>query len=190
MQPRRCQQDGVVAALLEFSQPGIDVAPDVLNLHVRAQVAHLSGAPQRAGADGCAFRQLRQGHAHEHVSRVGAFRDAVDSQARVELRRQVLQTVHRQVDGTCDQGLFNFLREDSFQAGFRADLGQSNIGDLIARSLDDLDSSGDVAVFEPFLDPVGLPKGELGAPGSYRDGLHFFRLKARLTNSTKCRPSG
>ena len=158
MQSCGSEQDRVVAAFVEFSQPGIDVAPDVFHLDVRAQVAHLSGAPQRTGSDGCAFRKFRQGHAYKSVSRVGALRDYIDGQTRVELRRQVLQTVHRQVDRASDQGFLDLLGEDALQPGFRAALGQSDIGDLVAGGFDDFDSSGDVAVFEPFLDPVGLPK--------------------------------
>ena len=81
--------------------------------------------------------QLRQRLADQRVARIFALRDRRQRQARRQLRRHILQAMHRQVDRPRQQRLFDFLGEQSLAA----DLRQRHVGDLVAGGLDDFDAA-------------------------------------------------
>ena len=137
LQARGGQHDGVVLAFVELAQAGIQVAAHGFDLQIGPQFAQLRRAPQRTGAHFRARRAGRQGGVPTRASR-GSSRSGMAAryQAGGQLRGQVLQAVHRQVDAALEQRFFNFLGEQALGA----DLRQRHVGDLVAGGFDDFDA--------------------------------------------------
>ena len=74
-----------------------------------------------------------------------------------QLRRQILQTVYRQIDTLVEQRFFNFLREQALAAHFV----QRGIRDAVARRTDHLNPGFHAARFQASFDMVGLPQSKL-----------------------------
>ena len=130
-QPGRSQYDGVVLPLVEFSQSGVQVAPQILDPQVRPQPQQLGFAAQTGGSDrrpGRQFRQTGIATADKGVMRVqtGGYRR--ENQPRRQFRRHVLEAVHGQIDIPGQHRCFQFLGEQSLAA----DLRQRHVENLIA----------------------------------------------------------
>ena len=108
------------------------------------------------------------------LARVRALGDGAQRQALVQIGGQILEAMNRQVDLAAQQRLFDLFRENAFQPGRRADLGQRHIRDLVARRLNDFDPCGDAARLQFALDPVGLPERKLRAAGADRERFHGY----------------
>src|SRR5579864_4361778 len=67
-----------------------------------------------------------------------------------------------EVDTPRGKGLFNFFSEHAFGA----DLGQGNVGDLVAGGMNNFNFDFVAARTEKRGDVVGLPESELGAAGA------------------------
>ena len=111
----------------------------------------------------------------KHVARINALGDRHQFEARRQLGGQVLQAVHGDVDATLGQRIFNLLGEHALGA----DLRQSDVGDLVAGGLDDLDFDFVSALAQQRRDVVGLPECELRSARTNSEPRHQ-RLRPRL----------
>ena len=167
------EQDRVVVACPQLCEAGIDVAAQVPDRDVGAQSPHLAGASRASRADDRSRlepRGTRGARGEEDVSRVLAFRHAGDGQAVGQRRRQVLVTVHRDIDAPREQRLLDLLDEDTLPAHGR----KRAILQSVPGGADDLDPRVPPRIQETFR----LPQGQAAPPAADHDGPH-----ARVTAS-------
>mmetsp|Transcript_15050 Transcript_15050/g.35640 ORF Transcript_15050/g.35640 Transcript_15050/m.35640 type:complete len:285 (-) Transcript_15050:548-1402(-) len=125
------QHDGVVAALIELAQPGIEVAAQRLDAQVRPQVQQLRHAAQAGAADDGALGKLGERRIvvrDEGVARVFALQHGGEHEALRQLHRHVLQRVHRELGAPFGQGGLELLDEQALAA----DLGERAVENLVA----------------------------------------------------------
>ena len=84
-----------------------------------------------------ALRAARPGAADHGVARIFALGNGRQHQARGQFGGQIFQAVDRQVGAAVEQRFFDFLGEKAFAA----DLGEGDVGDLVAGGLDDFDAA-------------------------------------------------
>src|ERR1700746_3756775 len=70
--------------------------------------------------------------------------------------------MHGEIDASGGQSLFDLLRKHAL----RADLGQGDVGDFVARGVDDFNFNLMSAGAQQRGDMVGLPESELGTAGA------------------------
>ena len=119
VQPGGRQDQGVQPQGLQLFQAGVHVAPQGDDLQVGPPVQELHPAPQAAGADAPARRDFRQAGVaggDEGVAIVFPGRHRPQHQPRGDLRRHVLEAVHRQINPARQQGLFDLLDEQALAA--------------------------------------------------------------------------
>ena len=136
-----------------------------MNLQIRTKRLQLSLPPQAAGANVRLLRQrfdARELHRTKNVARIFAGGDRGNFEIGGQLRWQIFQAVHREIDTVFDQRFFDFLGEHPLGADF----GQRNVGDFIAGGLDDLQFHGVALRAQQIGDVVGLPERELRAAGA------------------------
>ena len=141
---------------------------------VGADGEDLAAATEAAGADPGVLGKLGEGAAlgNEHIARVLAFGDGGEDEICVVHQRHgdrdVLEGVDGEVDFAVEQGLFEFLGEESFAAEFV----EGFFGDLVAGGFEDdqLDGEGGVGLFEFGGNKLGLGFGEQGASGAQAKG--------------------
>jgi len=121
------------------------------------------------------------------VAGIGARGNRGQGKARVKLRRQVFQRVHRKVDASVRERLLDLLDEDALAACKRRWRWQSvdAVGLLhaVARGANDLDLNGVAEGAELRGDVVGLPESKLRASRAYADRFNhvcFQRYRTRL----------
>jgi hypothetical protein len=153
------QHDGVILAFIELAQARVQIAAHRLDPEVGPHPAQLRRAPQRAGAQPGARRQVRQPPAYQGIARIFPRRNRGQHQARRQLRRQILQTVYGQVGAAVQQGFLDFLGEQAFCAY----LGERYVGNLVAGGFDNFDAGGVAQGGQLLLDPMRLPEGQLGS---------------------------
>jgi hypothetical protein len=85
--------------------------------------------------------------------------------------------MHGEIDEAGGEGFFDFFREYSFaKSALSADLGQRNIGDLVAGGMNNFNFDFMSARAEQRGDVVGLPESKLRAAGADAEpGCHFMR---------------
>ncbi len=131
VEPGAGQQGGLDHPIVQFAQPGVDIAAQRYYAQIGPAMQHQGGAAQTGGADQCAFGQFverARAVADQRVAWIAALEEAAQHQALGQARRHVLHAVHGQVDGPGQQRLFDFLGEQALAAG----LGQSAVLDAIA----------------------------------------------------------
>src|SRR5579884_3975149 len=104
-----------------------------------------------------------------------------------KLRRQIFETVHREIDSIIEHRLFNLFGEHSFCPYFS----ESDIGNLVACGLDDLDVNGVSLSAQLISNIVRLPQRQLrttgtdaqmshlGSCGEFQNGTSAFGLLCR-----------
>jgi hypothetical protein len=104
----------------------------------------------------------------QHVAGLFPPGDRTDAKSFGNIGGHVFHAVHCQVDASIQQGFFNLLDEQAFAANF----GQGDIQDFVSTGFDDGQFDGDVRMVgaDGIFDPVGLPQGQLAAPGADGDG--------------------
>ena len=163
-EPRLGQDDGVVIALVQLAEPGVDVSAKVAHFEVAAGVEQLGPAAEAAGpnhrADGKPLE--RPGPVRDqHVVDRGPLGHGRQAQTRHHVGRQVLQAVDGQVDAALEQLPLDFLREKA-AVGSRTDRVLPAIAG--GRDLDHLHL--DAQLPKPGRNPVGLPSGQRAGPGA------------------------
>ena len=201
-QARFGQNQDVEIALLEFAEPSLHVAADILHLQVRAGVQQLGPSPQAARADARPGRQPQKGAGGFFFSqgrrimrdrkmtlapffstdqRVGGgspLRYGGQNQSRRHAGRQVLEAVNGQIDPTVEQSPLDFLGENAFSADV-ADRGLL----LVAGGGDGHKIHRHAALSQLRGNPLGLPAGQRAGPGSESKGqkivFHRWPLLSR-----------
>ena len=165
LQSSRGQDDGVVFSLLEFAQARVHVAAQRMNVEIGPDGLQLRLPAQAGRADARALWQILKAGIvarTESVPRVLPFRNGRDFESRRKFGGQVFQRMHGEIDAPGGESFFNFFRKHAFGA----DLGQGDVGDLVASSVDDFDFHFVAAAAQQRGDVVGLPEGELRAAGA------------------------
>ena len=172
-QTSRRQDDGVVLAFLQLAHASVNIAAQRMNNQVGPHSLQLRLPPQAAGAH---TRRLRQGfdavvlHRQEHIARIDARGNRDQLERRRQFGRQIFQAVHRKIDAPFGERFFNLFGEHALGA----DLGQRDVGNLVAGGLDDLDLDLMAAFAKQRRDMVGLPESELGSARTDSEARHQF----------------
>src|SRR6266436_3047429 len=119
VEPGFGEEDGVVFTALGFAEAGVDIAAQVADIEIGANVAKLLLAAKASGADARALAEIGEGGAacrDEAVSNVFAAEDSGKGQAGGDFGRDVLDAVDGDVDRFFHQGVFEFLDENAFAA--------------------------------------------------------------------------
>src|ERR1700730_5060915 len=135
------ENDGIVVAGLELAQARIHIAADWMNLKIRTNGLQLSLTSQTAGANVRLLRQrfdAREFHGTQNVAWIFAGGNRGNFEVGGQLRWQIFQAVHREVNTIVDESLFDFLGEHTLRANLR----EGDVGDFIAGGLDDLQFHG------------------------------------------------
>ncbi len=102
---------------IELPEPGAHVAPDVDELHVRAQRQELTAPAHTGRAHPRPGRQARESTRprwrHQDIQRTGPLENRPDVQSLGQLRRHVLHGVNREVGSSLEQGLLELLHEEA-----------------------------------------------------------------------------
>ena len=142
-----------------------------MNFEIRPQRFQLCLAAEAAGSHTPALRQIIDAgilSRAEHVARILAPGDGSNLEFGSKLCRQIFQAMHREVHAAFGQRLFNLFSEHSLGADF----GQSNVGNFVARSLDDFEFDFMPLSTQQRADVVGLPQGELRSAGADAQAGH------------------
>jgi hypothetical protein len=122
------EQDGVIVAVHQLAQAGVDVAADGRERQVGPGGPEEGHPPRAAGADPGAMGQLVKRPSvgrDQRIARVLAAGDGHQVQPGRRPRRHVLEAVDRQVDRAAEQGRFELLDEDA-----RAPVAAGGVGGL------------------------------------------------------------
>jgi len=160
------QNDGIVAALAHFAQAGIQITAKVFDNEIRSQTSQLRRPAQAAGAYQRPLGQLGKLAAiatDQHIPGIFPLGDGSYREPIRQHRRDILHAVDRQIHGTIQQSVFQFLDKESLAA----DLGERHIEDLITGGLDDsqLDPTTWPPPFEFGLHPLALRQRQQAAAG-------------------------
>ncbi len=114
--------------------------------------------------------------ADEGIAGISALWNGGEGETRVELRGQVLEGVHGEVDAASEESVFDLLDEDAFgvEGGAIGEGGRDDEGGVlhtVADGADDLDFYGVAEQAKLRRDMVGLPKRELRAARADTNGL-------------------
>ena len=164
-EPGGGQHDGVVAAVVELAQPGVEVAAQRLDAQVGAQRAQLHQPAQARRADAGALGQLgerRVARRDEGVARILALEHGGQLEAVGQVHRHVLQRMHRQLRPAVVERGLELLHEQPLAA----DLRQAAVEDAVAlrghRQQADVDAA---ALAQQAAHMLGLPQREAAFAG-------------------------
>src|ERR1017187_9119527 len=172
------ENDGIVVAGFELAQARIHIAAERVNLQIGTNRLQLRLTTQATGAN---VRPLRQRfdacelHGAKNVARIFASGDSGNFEIGSQLRRQIFQAVHSEINPVFDQGFLNFLGEHALGADFS----EGNVGDFIAGGLDDLEFHGMALSAQQIGDVMGLPESELRAAGADAQAGHQSSASGR-----------
>ena len=166
MQARRGQYGAVAFLAGGLAEAGIDVAPDGNDFQIGAEFGNLRGAAGAAGADARAGGVVGQCPAqvgHQGVARVGARRHRSDGHARRQGGRQILKTMHRQINIAGFQAALDFGDENP-----QPHSGQGRDAVGVASGGDGYYFKNDVRArpAQGRQRQLGLGQGEAAAPGA------------------------
>ena len=154
------QDNGLVVPFAQLPQARVDVAANVAHFQIAAMVEQLGPAAEAARPHHGAGRQEFQGAetvGDEHVGHRGPLGHGRQGQARHGFRRQVLQTVDRQVDPPGEQFALDLLGEYA-RAGRSGPAGRSCCLVATGRDRDQFDFQPPLAKLRRH--PIGLPLGQ------------------------------
>lgn len=143
----RCKDDCVVSAGVQLCDAGIQVAPEISHVQIRASGPQLRGPAERAGANPCPGGEsgessLGTGPAYQSIPWVLAASHGGEHQASREARGDVFERMHRQIGGTFQQCDVQLLGEEPTVP----DLCKWYIEKPITRTLHNLDLDREVRV--------------------------------------------
>lgn len=168
------QNDGVVLAVIEFAQAGVQVASQGLDAHIMSAqaVQRLSQQHQTAQAGRAhhsRFGQLGQTRSmgrHPGVARVLTFHHAGQFEACWQVHGDILERVDRDVCTPLLQSHLQLLDEQPLAT----DLGQAAIKDLVTFGCHAQQADRVAVAFEQSLDVLGLPERQPALAGGDGDG--------------------
>ena len=165
LQPRRRQDDRVHLALSQLAQPRVHIAAKLHARHIRPLRLQLRLPPQTARSDARSLRQRLEAlilHRNKRIPRIDTLRDRRNRKRRGQLCRQILQTMHGQIDAPRIQRLLDLFREHPLRIAIRrADLGKRHMLHRVAQRLDDLDRNLMTRRAQPIRNVMRLPQREL-----------------------------
>src|SRR5271166_5136899 len=167
------QDDGVVLALLQLAHASINISPQRMNHQITSDSLQLRLPPQAAGAHARALRQRADAFVldrEEHVARINPSGDRNQLKSRRQFGGQIFQAVHREIYAALGQGLLDLFGEHALGA----DLGESDVGDLVSGGLDNFDLDFVAAFAQQRRDVVGLPERQLRPARSDPEERHQF----------------
>ena len=133
------EDDGVEFAVAEFVEAGVDVASDRLDGKIGAGGEQLRAATETAGANAGGSRQIldgSRGGRNNDIAGVFPLRDGGGDQIGLIDQRHgdgdILEAVDSEIDFVSEEGLFEFLGEEAFAAGFV----ERAVGDAVAGGFD------------------------------------------------------
>ncbi len=135
------EQRRIDLAIGELAHPGVDVAANRRDLEVGPPVEQDRLAPKRGGPDHRALRQrgqARRGGGQERIARILARQHARYVEPIGQTARNVLHGMHRDVDRSGQQGIFDFFGKQTLAAELAERPGQ----EPVARGLNDHDLDG------------------------------------------------
>ena len=153
-QSGRGENDGIVAAFIQFAQARVDVAANVFDLQIGTPRSKLRGAAQ---ANRCPRERLARRSSKARPIRASRGSSRSGNGGQREAGRQIgghiFEAVHGQIDRAGEQRLLNFLGEQAFRSHLR----KRDVGDLVAGGLDNFDARFLPKFLQPGLNPVRLP---------------------------------
>src|SRR5271165_7030047 len=182
-QTGKSKDDGVVFALLELAQACVDVATQGMNIKIGADGFELRLAAQAGGAHKRALRQVFDSRIKpraEGVTRILPFRNRSDFESRRKFSWQVFQRMDSKIDLSGSEGLFDLFGKHPFGSDHR----QSNVGDFVARGVNDLDLDFVPARAKKRRNVIRLPESKLRTAGTdaefrHRQSEAGYRTKAK-----------
>ena len=154
--------------LRELGQPGVYVAAKLNVFEVGTPRAQLGLAAQAAGAHHRSRRQRVESTIalrDQHIARIGSLGNRRQRELLTQLRGQIFQAMHRQIDGLRQQRVFNLAGEHALGA----DRGKGDVLHAVAGGADDLDRNLMPQLAQRFCNVIGLPQRELRSPGADAD---------------------
>ena len=100
--------------------------------------------------------------ADDGVAGILAFGEGGEDEAGGEIGRHILGGMDGEINGSGEEGFFDFLGEEAFGADFA----EGDVSDFVAGGLDDFDAGGVACGLELGGDVVGLPEGEFRTAGA------------------------
>ena len=167
------QHDGVVATVVEFGQPGVDVTAQVEQFQVRSQRAQLRLATQRRGPDPRTDRQRVQRGVQvgdEAIGWIVAGQHRRQREGFVQFHRHILQRVHGAVGLTAQHGQLQLLQEQALAT----DGGQRTVEHFVAAGAHrhQFHMQAGMGLAQAVGDVFALPEGERALAGGDADGFH------------------
>jgi len=167
---RRRQDNGVVLAFVQLAHPGIQIAPQALDLQMGILGPQNGLTAQAGGAHHGPVRQLVQaGVLGGNKGVPGIFPGGNGGQGKAfrHIHGHVFEGMDGQIGRPFRHGHFQFLDEQALAT----DGGQGTVQDLVApggHAQDDHFSAG-IEGLEAALDMFSLPHGQAGLPGGDND---------------------
>src|SRR5580704_7259209 len=135
-----------------------------MDIEIRAHGLQLCLPAQATGPNAGALWQFVDAFVlggAKYIARILSRSNCGYVEARGNFGGKIFQTMHRKIDASLRQGLFDLLGEHSLGA----DLGKGNIRDLVAGGLDDFELDFVAALTKEGADVISLPQRELGTSG-------------------------
>jgi len=149
------QHDRIVMSLGQLSQPRVHVASDVADLQVGTGIQQLGAAANATGADAGTGRQRREAvpvAANQDIAGTLPLGHGGQTQTGDAVGGQVLEAMHRQVDGSIQQSVLQLFGKHTLTA----DRPQRSRGDVaLGRNVNQLDLDAELGQFRRH--PFGLP---------------------------------
>src|SRR6266545_3166687 len=171
----RGEQHAVPALALELAEPGVHVPTDRLDNEVGSQRQRQRAAARAPGAEARTRAQVLEAGplpGHEDVAGVLSLGKRREAEARWNLRRQVLETVHGAIEGAGEEHLLDLPHEEPLPADRR----QLDLEAAITLGPYRHDLDGGAQRPQRGRDALRLDQRERAPPSSDRDRcgwLHF-----------------
>ena len=164
------EDDGVVLAFPQLAQARVDVAAQGLNVGVGIFFEQLAAAAEAGGADSSAGECERLGEIghHQHIPGIFPRGDGGNDEAGLIDQGHgdghVFVAVNSEIDLIIEQGLFEFLGEESFTTGFI----EGAVGDAVAGGLDETEFDVEIRpmLHELIRDELALGTSEKAGAGA------------------------
>src|SRR5580693_3219932 len=174
VQTCRRQNDRIVFTTFQLAQTSVHIPAQRVDVKIGPHSLQLRLAAQAAGTDTSCSRQIFNTRVFvraKYVARILPGGHGRNLKTLGKLGGKVFQTMYCKVDASLGQGLFDLLGEHALGAN----LGEGNIGDLVAGGLDDFQFDFVTPFAQQGADVMGLPECELGASRADAETSHQAR---------------